>query len=98
MRNELCARNPKTVRHDTETISFLSPKVWDLIAQNINNSSYLPCLSRALENRNSNTHVNYSKYFCNMLVLYNLTAVLPFQFLIYLKFMLPVPVHITYCL
>ena len=28
MRNELYARNPKTVRYGTETISFLSPKMW----------------------------------------------------------------------
>ena len=27
MRNELYARNPKTVRYGTETISFLSPKI-----------------------------------------------------------------------
>ena len=30
MRNELYARNPKTVRYGTETISFLSPKIWSL--------------------------------------------------------------------
>ena len=36
MRNELYARNPKTVRYDTKTISFLSPKIYALIQQNIN--------------------------------------------------------------
>ena len=30
MRNELYARNPKTVRYGTETISFLSPKTCSL--------------------------------------------------------------------
>ena len=35
MRNELYARNSKTVRYGTETISFLSPKIWSLIPQNI---------------------------------------------------------------
>ena len=33
--NELYARNPKTVRYGTETMSFLSPKIWSLIPQNI---------------------------------------------------------------
>ena len=31
MRNELYARNPKTVRYSRETISFLSRKNWALI-------------------------------------------------------------------
>ena len=31
MRNELSSRNSKTVRYGTETISFLSPKMWSLI-------------------------------------------------------------------
>ena len=35
MRNELYARNSKTLRYGTETISFLSPKIWSLIPQNI---------------------------------------------------------------
>ena len=46
MRNELYARNPKTVRYDTETISFLSPKIWSLIPQNIKDSSSLPCFKK----------------------------------------------------
>ena len=39
MRNELYARNPKTVRYGTETISFLSPKIWCLIPQNMKDSA-----------------------------------------------------------
>ena len=35
IRNELYARNPKTVRYGTEAISFFSPKIWSLIPQNI---------------------------------------------------------------
>ena len=46
MRNELYARNPKTVRYGTETISFLSPKIWSLIPQNIKDSSSLPCFKK----------------------------------------------------
>ena len=46
MRNELYARNPKTVRYGTETISFLSPKIWSLIPQNIKDSGCLPCFKK----------------------------------------------------
>ena len=35
MHNKLYTRNPQTVRYDTETISFLPPKIWSLIPQNI---------------------------------------------------------------
>ena len=46
MRNELYARNPKTVRYDTETMSFLSPKIWYLIPQYIKDSSSLSCFNK----------------------------------------------------
>ena len=46
MRNELYARNSKTVRYGTETISFLSPKIWSLIPQNIKDSGSLPCFKK----------------------------------------------------
>ena len=36
MRNELYARNPKTVRYSIETISFLSPKNWAFIPKKKN--------------------------------------------------------------
>ena len=96
MRNELYARIPKTVRHGTDTISFLSPKIWALIPQNI--KILAPCyvLKKALENGNPTAHVVYAKSFCNILVLYSSTAALPSQFLVYLKFILPVHFHITY--
>ena len=50
MRNELYARNPKTVRYGTETISFLSPKIWFLIPQNIKDSGFLPCFKQKKTN------------------------------------------------
>ena len=46
MRNELYARNPKKVRYGTETIFFLSPKIWFLIPQNIKDSGFLPCFKK----------------------------------------------------
>ena len=77
MRNELYARNPKTVRYGTETISFLSPKIWSLVPQNIKDSGSLSCLKKKAENGNRTAHVVYAKHFCNMLGLYSSTAAFP---------------------
>ena len=81
MCNELYARNPKTVRYGTETIFFLSPKIWFLIPQNIKDSGFLPCFKKknnkkTLENGNPTACVVYAKHVCNMLVLYSSTAAL----------------------
>ena len=76
MRNELYARNPKAARYSTETISFLSPKIWSLIPQNVKDSGSLPCF----KNGNPTAYVVYAKHFCNMLVLYSSTAALPSWF------------------
>ena len=46
IRNKLYARNSRTVRYGTETMSFLSPKLWSLIPQNIKDSSSLPCFKK----------------------------------------------------
>ena len=78
LRNEL--------RYGAETISFLSPKIWSLIPQNIKDSGSLPCFKKTLENGNPTAHVVYAKHFCNMLVLYSSTEVLSSQFSVYLKF------------
>ena len=78
MRNELYARNPKTVRYGTETISFLSPKIWSLIPQNIKKTLAPYHVSKkTLENGNPTVHVVYAKHFCNMLVSYSSTAAHP---------------------
>ena len=77
MRNELYARNPKTVRHGTETISFLSPKIWSLIPQNIRLWLLTMFQKKTLENGNSIAHVVYAKHVCNMLLLYSSTAARP---------------------
>ena len=54
------AENPNTVRYGTETISFLSPKIWALIPQNIKDSSSLPCfLKKPLENGNPTIYVGF---------------------------------------
>ena len=35
------SRNPKTVRYGTKTISFLAPKIWAIVPQNIKNCTFL---------------------------------------------------------
>ena len=77
MRNELYARNPTTVRHGTETIFFMSPKIWSLIPQDIKDSGSLPCFKKTLENGNPTAHVLYGKLFRNMLVLYSSAVAIP---------------------
>ena len=47
-RHELYARNPKAVRHGTETVSYMAPKIWSSGPETIRMSSYLEtrmCLS-----------------------------------------------------
>ena len=72
----------------TETISFLSPKIWSLIPQNIKDSGSLSCLKKKkkTENGNPTAHVVYAKHICNMLVLFSSTAVLPSQFFSFFGF------------
>ena len=86
--NKLHARNPITVRYGTETISFLSPKIWSLIPQNIKDSGSLPCLKKKKKNRKwkPNCPCRLCKHICNMLVLFSSTAVLPSQFFSFFGF------------
>ena len=98
MHNQLYPRFLKRVRHGTEAISFLSPKIWPLVLHNRNESSSWTCFKKdILANGNQTAHVLYAKYFCNVLVLYCSITVLPSRFLIYFKFILPVYVQITIC-
>ena len=63
MRNELYARNPKTVRYGTETISFLSPKIWSLIPQNIKDSGSLSCFKKNIRKWKPNCPCRLCKTF-----------------------------------
>ena len=91
MRNKLHFRNPKTVRYGTETISFLSPKIWSLILQNIY-SGFLTCFKKNIRKWKPTAHVVYAKHFCNMLVLFSSTVVLPPQFFSFFSLF---EVHVT---
>ena len=48
MYNNLYGRNPNTVRYGTETMSFLSPKIWSFTPQNIKDSGSLSCLKKSI--------------------------------------------------
>ena len=49
---ELYSRNPKTVRYGTETIFFLTPKIWAIVPQNVTNCSSLSSFKITFENGN----------------------------------------------
>ena len=72
--NELYSRNPKTVRYETELISFLAFKNWSIVPQEIKSCKYLDYLKKASGNRKQFAHFGYVKLTCNMLVLYNKTS------------------------
>ena len=63
MRNELYARNPKTVRHGTETIFLMSPKIWYLIPQDIKDSGSLPCFKKNIRKWKPNCPCRLCKTF-----------------------------------
>ena len=63
MRNELYARNTKTIRYGTETIYFLPPKIWTLMPQNIKDVSSFTCSKKSIRKWKSNNE-NYSYIIC----------------------------------
>ena len=40
-KNELYSRNPKTVAYGTESVSFMAPKIWSIVPQELKNSQSL---------------------------------------------------------
>ena len=40
-KNELYSRNPKTVVYGTESVSFMAPKIWSVVPQELKNSQSL---------------------------------------------------------
>ena len=39
---ELYSRNPRTVKCDTKTISYLPPKIWSIVPRTIKESTFIP--------------------------------------------------------
>ena len=71
LRNELKARNPKTVRYGTETIFFVSKNLVFDTAKYKRLWLLTMFQKKKTENGNPTAHVVYAKHFCNMLVLYS---------------------------
>ena len=40
-KNKLYSRNPKTVAYGTESVSFMTPKIWPIVPQELKNSQSL---------------------------------------------------------
>ena len=47
--NVLTRRRVNSVRYDTETVSFLAPKIWDILPKDIKNSESLDILTRKIK-------------------------------------------------
>ena len=66
IQSRLYARDPTKLRYGTETISFLSPKIWSLIPQNVKDSDTVPCFKKKKkrkEKRRTNCPCHLSKTF-----------------------------------
>ena len=65
IRNEIYARNPKTLRYGTEilTMPFLSSKIWAFTPQIIQDSSSLPCFEKKIRELKSNCPYRLCKTF-----------------------------------
>ena len=71
-KNELYSRNPKAVTNETESVSFIAPKIWSIVPQELKKKNNLYVLSKqVLGNGNQTVHVGYTKTTCNMLVLHD---------------------------
>ena len=55
--------NPKRVRYDSEPKSFLSPKIWVLIPQNIKDFSSLPYFKKSIRKWKPNCPCRLCKIF-----------------------------------
>ena len=47
--NVLTRRRVNSMRYDTETVSFLAPKIWDILPKDIKNSESLDILTRKIK-------------------------------------------------
>ena len=54
IQSKLYARDPTKLRYGTETISFLSPKIWSLIPQNVKDSDTVPCFKKKKKREKKN--------------------------------------------
>ena len=60
-------RKVNSVRRGTKSISFLGPKIWDLVPSDIKLSQSLTIFKRKIKKWVScNVRVGFAKYICNM--------------------------------
>ena len=47
-KNELYSRNPKTVAYGTESVSFMAPKIWSIVPQELKNCQSLYSFKKSI--------------------------------------------------
>ena len=77
---ELFSRNPKTVRYGTETISYMTPKIWSKVPKTIKMSSSLQLLKQKYANGNQNAIAVLVQHIYTMSVLLMLFSFYLFWF------------------
>ena len=70
-KNELYSRNPKTVTYGTVSVSFMAPKIWSIVPQELKYYQSLYSFKLSIRKWKPNSYVGYAKPTCNMLVFYN---------------------------
>ena len=53
-KNELYNKNPKTVAYGTESVSFMTPKIWSIVPQELKNPQSLYSLKKGIRKWKSN--------------------------------------------
>ena len=78
--SELFSRNPKTVRYVTETISYMTSKIWSKVPKTIKMSSSLQLLKQKYANGNQNAIAVLVQHIYTMSVLLMLSSFYLFWF------------------
>ena len=47
-KNELYSKNPKTVTYETESVSFMTPKIWSIVLQELKTSQSLHSFKKGI--------------------------------------------------
>ena len=60
-KNELYSKNPKTVAYGTESVSFMAPKIWSIVHQELKNSQSLYFFKKGIKKWKPNCPCRLSK-------------------------------------
>ena len=70
-RNVIQSRSPNSVKYDTETISYIAPKIWSLVPETMTNCKSVIYFKQKIKKWKPIprliAHVDYVKSICNML-------------------------------